>query len=179
MRTVNEVTQDLAKIIAFYSRALEQYNDEQFNLKPSEKAWSVGQLYEHLVSSAGFFLYQVKNCLTQRKGSTEGGKNEFGEKAYQHNSFPPIKIEIPEGWRGPEPVAQPREAYREALAGVLAQYQALAEQVQQDGGAYKTQHLAWGMLRAGEWFQLGEMHFRHHLRQIKDLNTFLGIALSQ
>ncbi len=38
----------------------------------------------------------------------------------------------------------------------------------------KTRHLILGALSAREWYQLTEMHFRHHLRQKRRLDMFLA-----
>ncbi len=171
----SETYPNLEETVLLYSRELERYNDQQFNTKKTETTWSVGQMYEHLVSSAyNLFFKKIKACLTHQYGSLEGEKNKDGMKMYSYGSFPPIKIEMPEVWRGPQPVARPRQEYSAALASFLADVRQLGEQVAKDDGAYKTNHPALGMLTAEEWYQLLEMHFRHHLRQKKELDDYLA-----
>ncbi len=176
--TIPEINHKLESIIDFYALALDTYTDSGFLQKKAEDIWSVGQMYEHLVNSARFFMYQVKNCLEKRKGSLEGGKNDLGEKAYRHNSFPPIKIKIPELWKGAEPIVKTQDEYRQLLRDLLSDLKKLGEEVLLDDLSYKTPHAAWGMLNSLEWYQLTEMHFRHHLRQKEELDDFLKLKSS-
>jgi hypothetical protein len=165
----------LEQTVQHYIRELEQYDDQLFNVKRDETTWSVGQMYEHLLSSAyNLFFRKINACLTHQHGSLEGEKNKDGVKLFAYGSFPPMKIQMPEVWRGPQPIALPRQAYATALVNFLADVQQLGEEVAKDEGAYKTNHPALGMLIAKEWYQLLEMHFRHHLRQKKELDAFLA-----
>jgi DinB superfamily len=170
-----EIFEKTKAIIEQYIKALKQYDEQSFFRKKDEQTWSVGQLYQHLYSSSTFFLYQTKNCIAEKKGSTEGTKNEYGEKAFYHHSFPPIKIKMPDVWNSGEIVAQNPSDYQRLFPELIAMVSDLIEVVNKDDGHYKANHAAWGMLTAIEWFEITEMHFRHHLRQVKELNEFLGI----
>jgi hypothetical protein len=172
MLNIKEICQAYQELIVDYQKALNQYSEADFQLKKAEEVWSLGQMYEHLYSSHSFFIYQVKNCLAQRKGQIGGEKTEIGENIYKYGTFPPIKVTIPEKYRGPEPIAKPRTAYAEMLETMQTDFQALVEPLEQDSGAYKTQHARFGMLNAVEWYKSAEMHLRHHLRQKQELEDF-------
>lgn len=155
-----------------YIAALDRYTDEQFAQKPAEDVWSLGQMYEHLYTGATFFfMANIRRCLERRKGQEGGELNEYGRNLYKYNGFPPIKIKIPEVLRGPEPVAKSREDYKSLFAGILTQARAFIEPVTEDDGTYKTLQPAFGYMTAREWYHLMEMHFRHHLRQQKELEV--------
>jgi len=165
----------LATTLTGYRTALDRYSDEQFFHKPAADVWSLGQLYEHLaVSSTYYFLANIKRCLEQRKGQEGGAMNANAEQVYANNGFPPIKIKVPQEIRGPEPVAQSREAYKVLFSQLLHDAAAFVEPVAQDAGQYKTLHPPFGYLNAAEWFRLLEMHTRHHLRQQKELEALVA-----
>ena len=173
--TPTQIFENLQQTLNGYVAKLDVYSDEQFAQKPSETEWSLGQMYEHLYrSSTFFFLANTLRCLDQRKGQVGGEKNEYGDKLYKYNSFPPIKVKIPEVLRGPEPVAQTRDDYRLHFAAIAADAQKMIEAVATDAGEYKCIQPAFGWLNAHEWFHLHEMHVRHHLRQQKELEEWLG-----
>lgn len=156
--------------------ALDRYTDEQFEAKPTEHEWSLGQMYEHLlVSTTYFFLANTKRCLEKRKGQEGGEMNANGLNVFKYNSFPPIKIKMPEAVRGPEPVARDRAAYKILFEESLRSGLELADELSADEGVYKTLHPALGWLNAEEWFQAGEIHARHHLRQQKEREEWLAI----
>jgi hypothetical protein len=172
MLNAQEICQAYQELIFTYQEALKQYSEADFQIKKAKDVWSLGQMYEHLQTSHSFFIYQVKNCLEQRKGQIGGEKTEMGENIYKYGTFPPIKVTIPEKYRGPEPVAKPLNEYAAILETMQADFQALVEPLEQNSGDYKTTHARFGMLNALEWYKSAEMHLRHHLRQKQELEEF-------
>lgn len=174
----HQVYEALIPILELYINDLDKYSEEEFQRKPAEMTWSLGQMYEHATNSAlYFFMKRAQYCMEQRNGQIGGEKNEYGEKQYKYNSFPPIKIKIPDALRGPEPIAKTRDEYRTILEKIKTESLPLSEKIATDPGEYKCLQPAFGWLTAQEWFQLMEQHFRHHLRQKKELEEWLGIVL--
>ncbi len=171
MLQAKPIYQDIEALIKGYLQKLAIYTNVQFEQKTSPETWSLGQMYEHLITSSSFFRYQIKLCLSQQKGQLGGEKNSTGENMYQYGSFPPIKIKIPEAWKGPEPSAKPKEAYHALLQKELDSLCELVDIIQDDAGEYKTMHAVCGMLNALEWFKMAEMHLKHHLTQAKELEN--------
>ena len=160
-----------------YLSALDRYTDEQFAAKPADDEWSLGQMYEHLyLATTYFFLANTKRCLEKRKGQEGGEMNDNGRNIFKYNSFPPIKIKMPEVLRGPEPVAKDRTAYKTLFKETLQDGLQLADALHGDDGNYKTLHPALGWLNAREWLQSAEVHARHHLRQQAEREQWLGVA---
>jgi hypothetical protein len=165
----------LEQVIGIYLEGLNDYSEEQFHYKPNEDTWSIGQMYEHLLSSSyQLFFKKIDACLHQQYGSLEGEKNSDGVKMFSYGSFPPIKIKMPEAWQGPQPVAKPKDSYVAAMKQFLTDAYHKGEEVAGDTAGYKTKHVVLGMLTAAEWYQLLEMHYRHHLRQKKELEHLLS-----
>jgi len=174
--TIDELKDAFTTTMQAYISALDRYTDEQFAAKPDELEWSLGQMYEHLYgANTYFFLANVKRCLEQRKGQEGGELNENGQNVFKHNSFPPIKVKIPAAVRGPEPVAKSREEYRILFKDTLQNGLALADAAAQNAGTYKTLHPVFGWMNAIQWFQGAETHARHHFRQQKEREEWLGI----
>ena len=176
--TIDELKNAFASTLQAYISALDRYTDEQFSAKPDELEWSLGQMYEHLYgANTYFFLANVKRCLEQRKGQEGGEMNANGLNVFKYNSFPPIRVKVPDAVRGPEPVARTREAYKLLFEGTLRDGLALADAAAADPGVYKTLHPVFGWMNAIEWFQSAETHARHHFRQQKEREAWLGIGV--
>lgn len=158
-----------------WKASLNEYDFDQLLKKPSSESWSIGQVYMHLINSTlGFHLKQMDACLQSDANHSE--KKTFeGFLAYRIlGGFPPIKIKVPPSElytpkqpESKEQIASGLEEVEEALKKRLP----LLAQAKYQG---KTQHPGLGYMNAREWFQLVEMHFRHHLRQKSRLDDFLN-----
>lgn len=176
--TTQEINEALHQTVAPYLNSLSDYTDEQFNHKQADDVWSLGQMYEHVCSAATyFFLANTVRCLEQRKGQIGGEKNEYGGKVYtKYNSLPPIKVSM-KAVTGQDPIvdAQAKDTYEKRLSDILKNADDLIPQIESNDGTYKTMHPAFGWLNAKEWYQMLEMHTRHHHRQKTELEAFAGI----
>jgi hypothetical protein len=157
-----------------YLRALDHYSFEQLLKKPDAHSWSLGQMYQHLINSARFFhLKQVEKCLNSTENTS--GKLSFRGFLALHllHAFPPIRVQVPpsEAYTPKQPESV--EALRAGLEQTLHDMRAMLPRLASDHGG-KTAHPAFGMMRAQQWYQLVEMHYRHHLRQKKRLDAFIS-----
>lgn len=171
MLNTDVIFAQIEKSLDTYLKDLDKYNPTQFYFKNSDETWSLGQMYEHLTLSHSFFIYHINNCLQKRKGQEGGEKNEFGKKIQLKNSFPPIKIKMPEQWKGDEPTAKTIEEYKDAFPIMKDNMRILLENIKNDDESYKTLHVAAGFLSAIEWLQVADMHLRHHFRQQEELEN--------
>ena len=163
--------------LSHYIESLDRYSDEQFTAKPSEEEWSLGQMYEHLHQAYLYFFFaNATRCLEKRKGQEGGEMNERGIAILQNNGFPPIKIKVPNEVKGPDPVAKDRSFYQKALGELVQKLPELVAKAEADGGRYKTQHPVFGWLNSREWIKHGELHGKHHQRQQRSLEEWLGIV---
>jgi len=159
--------------LSTYKEALADYTELQFETQPHPQAWSLAQMYEHLLVSSHFFMRQIQKCLKKEKGQPEGSKNEAGENVYKYKSFPPIKIKPPQAY---EVVmeARPKSEYLSQLTAIDEAYQNILELVLKDEGNYKVLHAALGWLNAQEWYMMQEIHLKHHFRQKKGIRRIFG-----
>lgn len=96
-----------------------------------------------------------------------------GKITFALGSFLPARIKVP-----PSDAYTPKQpaGIQEMKAGLAHLLEAVRETGRALEGAAEaqlTRHPALGALNAREWFQLIEMHFRHHLRQKRRLDQFL------
>ena len=177
-KTTFQKTQD---VISVYITSLENYTDETFLMKKDENTWSIGQMYEHLLVSAQFFIYQTNNCLSEKKGQMGGDKTDIGENIYKYGGFPPIKIKIPEAYQNAEPlVPKTRTEYKTFFVNLLLQMEKMLEILEknneQNNEKYKVKHAVCGFLDALEWYKMVCYHSEHHFIQKKDLEMFIGVV---
>jgi hypothetical protein len=161
------------QVAGIWESELDTYSDEQFTKKPSEESWSIGQVYGHLViGTMNYHIRQIEQCLLSDENQKE--KKTFpGKLMFFIKSFPPVRIKVP-----PSPTYTPQQP--ESKKTIVAEMQLLQEKlrdlsVEIDTAVHfgKTKHPALGYLNAGEWYQLIIMHFRHHLRQKKRIDSFI------
>ncbi|KIL48358.1 DinB family protein [Jeotgalibacillus campisalis] len=162
------------KLIETYKDFLRNYSMEQLMHKPEQRVWSIGQMYDHLIVTAQEYLDSVEECASAGK-EQEGTKTEFGEQIFSTGGFPPIKITIPEELSPPPANTKSKEHLMLELDQLINRLDKWERKADEINPVYKTEHGGFGWLNAKEWLALVEMHFRHHLRQKKDLDEKLGL----
>jgi hypothetical protein len=176
---MNSITilENVKKHFRIYADALEKYNQIDFAQKYDADTWSLAQMYEHICgSSKVFFMANTLRCLEQRKGQIGGEKSDYGIKLFNAGSFPNIKIKMPASINAPELVGREIAVYKTEIQEVLDSASKLANALVNDKREYKTGHPAFGFLDGVEWFQMLEMHVRHHLTQKAELESFCAIS---
>ena len=152
--------------------ALDDYQLARLCIKPSPTAWSLGQLYFHLIKNTEFYLEQVEICLSTDDHLSDQPSQEAVEM-FERNEFPNEIIEGPDtDVDFPQPKSS--EELRKPLAHLKEQIQSLAYGISNRRYSGKTKHPGLGYFNAYEWLQFAEMHLRHHLRQKKRIEDFLN-----
>ncbi len=159
------------QVLSVWEAELPKYTIEDVLKKPNENAWSMGQVYNHLISATlNFHLKQVEVCLNTTQN--ENGKKNFkGFLAFNIiNGFPPIKIAVPSS----ETYTPKQPASIDELTKGLQRVKLSMEQtlplIKAGNTKSKTAHPGFSFLNASEWYTIVGMHFRHHLRQKKMLD---------
>ncbi|NML38107.1 hypothetical protein HHL17_12955 [Chitinophaga sp. G-6-1-13] len=149
---------------------LDDYSLEMICRPTKAAAWSLGQVYMHIIDDTGWFVEQVATALVsqahQDQEMTEEGRQILA------NGFPDIQI------AGPATntfIPQP-ESLDQLRQGLLSIQQAIAE-LCRDGdfacATGKTKHPGLGYFTAAEWLRFAELHMQHHLRQKKRIDAAL------
>lgn len=155
--------------------SLDSYSDEDFVKKPDTDSWSIGQVYQHLAQSTlNFHLQQVKASLETVENEKHSKTKEGFMSFKVLGALPPIKIKVPPSEFYTPSQPKDRASILEAFEEIRVQMKSLSQEIQTTISQGKTKHPGLGYLNASEWFQLIPMHFKHHLRQKKRLDKFLG-----
>ncbi|WP_162628165.1 DinB family protein [Arcticibacterium luteifluviistationis] len=158
-----------------YIDSLDSYSEEQFSFKQSPDIWSLAQMYEHIQASGFvFFLANINRCLEQRKGQLGGTPSEAGYVILKNNGFPlNQKFKRPDTDVNPIIVGNSLSYYKEGFSKLKEALLSTIPAIEKDAGEYRTNHFYFGMLNAKEWFLNTEFHFRHHLTQKAELESYL------
>jgi len=160
-----------------YMQAIDQFSMEQLQRQPSEEAWSLGQMIQHLINSALYMhLRNVELCMVENGGDAEPGgvKTEAGMALFEQGSFPPVRIQVP-----PSPQYTPvqpsnKEQLIQGLNTVIQRMREVEPTLHQAPSANTVAHPRFGAMNAIEWYLIVEMHYRHHLLQMDRLKAFLA-----
>ncbi len=174
MKHPKEVSEQLKETFKAFEESLHSYSEKEFEYKHSEEIWSLAQMYEHLYLSAiFFFMANINRCIEKRKGEYGKGPNDAGLFVMKQNAFPAKKFIRPGTGQTPEPSSKGLSFYQKNFAGILSQLLEKESLVSKDEGEYRTEHPVLGFLNAAEWYYNMEIHLRHHLRQKKELESYL------
>ncbi len=164
------------KVFAIWQQDLNQYTESNLLQQVTPDSWTLGQVYNHLISATlNFHLQQVATCSVSNENSKKH-KNFKGFLAYTIlNGFPPIKIKVP-----PSNTYTPKQpTSKEEISSNLEKVtQAMKESLDKltSSNKGKTAHPGFSYITAQEWYRMVEMHWRHHLRQKKEIEkTFVTI----
>lgn len=175
MATLDTVHKDLKQQLTIWEGFLNNYSLEELQTSPSETEWSLGQVYLHLIiGTEKFHLANVWKSIQEPQ--LAGEKSDFGKNLFKHNGFPPVDIKGPSGKPQPAPPqVTSKEGLKSLIHKVKEEVDKAYEALQQKETG-KFEHTAFGALTGAEWFQMIEMHWRHHLRQKAKIDEFLGKA---
>jgi hypothetical protein len=161
----------LIHTISHWIECLDQYPTQQLITRPTPDAWSIGQLYLHLISDSRFYIEQAYFAFKTDEHATVETLPTTKE-LLEKNEFPDIKIT---GNPANALIPQPRD--KQELVDGLVQLQRdiidLNTFVTEKKSIGKSEHPGLGYLTPREWLQLMDMHYRHHLRQKKRIDLFL------
>lgn len=150
---------------------MNNYNEVPFQRKTSQVKWSIGEIYNHLCSSAlNFHLQGVEKCLSSpQKGSKnwsgkmvflKGSFNNKKLKSYMEEEFTPTQ---------PEDIAQAKDL----MIRVLKQMDEYGKKITKESLSQKSEHPVLGFLNAKEWYELVIYHFEYHTKNKSKIEQFL------
>lgn len=168
-----ETLQRLQESTARYVEELSHFTMEELCRQPGPSEWSIGQVYVHLYQSALYM--QLANAEKCRTGSevTTGEKTDIGREVFAKGELPPIRVQVPPspGYTPSQP--ESKEQILEGLNAVVARMQEIEPKLHEISPEHKIAHPGFGPLDGREWFQLVDMHYRHHFRQLDRLKSEL------
>jgi len=158
--------------ITYWLTALEKYSFEQLCIKPAEENWSLGQLYTHLINDTRFYMEQARTAIANDDNADESASS-FAATLFSNNSFPDKRIAgDPSNAAIPQP--ENKQQLSTGLLHIKQDMESLAAIIAAGNYTGKTKHPGMGYFTAAQWLQFADMHFRHHYRQKKRIDDFLG-----
>ncbi|OCT11339.1 hypothetical protein A8709_06610 [Paenibacillus pectinilyticus] len=159
-----------------YMHELDQFSLEQLRQKQSDNEWSIGQLIQHLISSALYMqLRNLEQCLmpSQDPMAPRTEKTELGVAIFSQGSFPPIRVHVPPSPQYTPEQPESKEELIQGLHTVIQRMKDIEPTLEKASKQHIVSHPRFGGLCAEEWFLLVEMHYRHHLLQLNRLKQGL------
>ncbi|WP_416144793.1 DinB family protein [Planococcus koreensis] len=157
---------------SFLKNELNNYSPEQLRHIQKDGVWSIGQMYDHIILVAHEYLDNMEACAALNEEQPLG-KTRFGDQLFREGGFPPVKIRLPDEMNAaPNNSDSKKELMRrmEEIIQRLSQWESNVDTVNPN---YKVKHGGFGWLNAREWYDLVEMHSRHHLRQKEELESYI------
>ena len=159
-------------LLITFKTDLNKYSLEQLRFISEDGVWSMGQMYDHLILVAHEYLDNLETCATLNEEQPLG-KTHFGEQLYRNGGFPPIKIRLPDELNSPPNNSDGKEELISRMDEVIQRLNQWESKVDDINPNFKVEHGGFGWLNAREWFDLVGMHFRHHLRQKDELESYI------
>ncbi|MHC4342756.1 MAG: DUF1569 domain-containing protein, partial [Planctomycetota bacterium] len=96
-------------------------------------------------------------------------------------SFPPFRFKVPPNLPASyEKIATPESVTKgealEHFEAVARRTRDMCDAIASAPEKLRSKHPAAGWCNARQWYQLSEMHMRHHLRQLRRIEKALGAA---
>ncbi|MEL6429481.1 MAG: hypothetical protein AAFP22_17475 [Planctomycetota bacterium] len=133
--------------------------------------WELGRVCDHVVAAGECFLDEVDG-LARGDGTVRRASPVTWLVFGAAKRLPPVRVEVPKGLperyarvAAPEPLE--RGAALERLGALAGRMRAAREAVESVDPRLRSRHPVMSWLNAREWYQLVEMHTRHHGRQLR------------
>jgi len=160
----------LLPLAKYWLKELDFYGTNQFKRKVTDKSWTIGQIYDHLlIYSQEVHLKAIQECLYQKDADAKQGKSFKGITQFLVGSYLPFKYKSNPYKEPGQPLST--EKVKDDFYRFLKLVYKVAKEIDYKKPTSKVKHPTLGYLTAEEWFQLMEMHFRHHLKQKKKLDV--------
>ncbi|HSP21349.1 MAG TPA: DinB family protein [Planococcus sp. (in: firmicutes)] len=151
---------------------LNNYSLEQLKHIQRDGVWSIGQMYDHIILVAHEYLDNMEACAALNE-EKPFGKTSFGDQLFKDGGFPPIKIRLPDEMNAAPDNSGSKEKLKGRMEEVIQRLSQWESKVDGVNPNYKVEHGGFGWLNAREWYDLVEMHSRHHLRQKEELESYI------
>jgi len=158
--------------LLYLHHELDRYTETELHYISQPGVWSLSQMYDHILLVAHEYMDEVEICASLTT-HTADGKTPFGEELFRQNAFPPVKIRLPDEMNAPPDNTDSRNRLKERLLELIERMEDWSKRLDHIEPQRKTRHGGFGSLNAQEWYQLIEMHTRHHFRQKKELEQIL------
>src|SRR5688572_21882595 len=75
-----------------WTAALQHHSIDDLTTKPAPTSWSMGQLFNHLISETQFYISRIEVCAVTNRNSDKEMTSE-GKEMFLNNSFPDERLQ--------------------------------------------------------------------------------------
>jgi len=166
------------KIIDIWINGLDSFTIDQIVLKPDEKNWSLGQVYEHIVEETNWYNEQLEISLSDIENAN-APTTIAARKLFKNGSFADERIVgdplISENVKQPTSIEQLKSDFEKLKTRTNENWLSMTKAI-----TYGiSEHPGMGYLNCFEWLYYSEMHMRHHLKQKSRIEDFLNLNQEQ
>lgn len=173
----------LRRIDALSSQALRWRNGlrpDQVAWSPGQGAWSIGQVFEHLVQANAAYLPLLDGLVSgtrERAGEQATWKPTIMGNLLVRSQVSPRKLTAPKQWR-PAPAARPAviDAFLDTIAGTRRLMEGAAG-VPWDRLRFGSPLLSLVRLNLGDGFTVIAAHAERHFRQVERIGRASGFPV--
>ncbi len=157
---------------------LQALKEEKIQRRPTEKSWSIAELYDHVMRVAR--TYQIPHFHKSLSDNAERKKrkNKYGIALFNLGIRKKVKIKMEEF---PAPLVADFTPQKRKKADLendfitfIKEVNDLEEILKNSTKQHKQYHPMFGDLTAREWFSLIELHIWHHEKQKDGIKEVLS-----
>ncbi|UZR97177.1 DinB family protein [Chondrinema litorale] len=162
------------KTIDYWIDELSRYSIEQLLIKPDNKSWSLGQVYEHLIEDSNWYNSQIKLALASDAYATietsDKAKELLERGSFENKKIKGVALNASKV-KQPTSVSQ----LKSDMENLKNDTNMLWDEMQITSSNGKAKHPGFGYFNCFEWLAFSEMHMRHHVTQKENIDRFLDI----
>lgn len=168
---MNDAIEQFNRTIDSWIGFIDEYTYEQLTRKPQPASWSLGQVYNHLISDTGYHIDQMRAAL-ETDESTNEQMHPDAKAMFSNKSFPDLQIAGP-GTDENTPQPADKEELKRKLVAIRSEVNDLYRSHNFLLSKGKSKHPGLDYFSALEWLTFTEMHLRHHLKQKARIDRFI------
>jgi hypothetical protein len=170
-----ESLDDYLATVAIWKELLNNYSKEELERKPSEDSWSLAQVYRHWLDASQYYmLAKIRICWDHPKKHQDGELSELGIKLLSTNEFPVQEVKIPAKTEDQPENNGSIAIFRQRIQRLTEDVERVNLVLEGNPRSGKSGHRFFGFMNDHQWYRLIPIHMRHHFRQQKKLDIFLG-----
>ncbi len=156
---------------------LKKMDEELIHIKPSEKSWSLSEVYDHVMKVAR--SYQIPNLKQSLTSSAirKKRKNKYGVAVFNLGVRKNIHMKMEE-FPAPlveafTPIKRVKKELVEDFFSFIEEVNALEKILENSSNQNKQYHPMFGDITTKEWFALIELHIWQHDKQREKIKSYL------
>ena len=175
---------DVKKMLDIFNRKANEWlvdlrmmDEEIIQIKPTEKSWSISEVYDHVMRVArSYQIPNLKESITE-SAKRKKSKNKYGIAIFNLGYRKNVHIKMEEF---PKPLVEaftPSKRVKNDLINdflsFIKEVNELQDIIEKSGKEHKQYHFMFGDINTREWFSLIELHIWLHDKQKAKIKRYI------